>query len=98
MEGVSREKIAEVRICHKRLPNKQRRINTYPFFKIPQEGIETIRSKLVMKIYDEYVNILRTGTGQYSMEVPQTESPRYLVHTHSTPHGSTPPYINSLET
>ncbi len=28
-------------------------------FKVPQAGIVTIRSKLAMKIYDEYANILR---------------------------------------
>ena len=34
-----------------------------PVFKFLQAGIETIRSRLAMKIYDEYANILR---GMYS--------------------------------
>jgi hypothetical protein len=37
------------------------------FFKIPQTGIETIRSKLAMKIYDEYVNILEMKFSHYSV-------------------------------
>ncbi len=28
------------------------------YFKVPQSGIESIRSKLVFKIFDEYANIL----------------------------------------
>ena len=28
-------------------------------FKVPQAGIDTIRSRLVMKIYDKYANVLR---------------------------------------
>jgi hypothetical protein len=32
-------------------------------FKVPQAGIETIRSKLIFKIFDEYANILK---GMYS--------------------------------
>jgi hypothetical protein len=35
-------------------------------FKFLQAGIETIRSRLAMKIYDEYANILR---GMYSGRV-----------------------------
>ena len=33
------------------------------FFKVPHAGIETIRSKLAMKIFEEYTNILK---GMYS--------------------------------
>ncbi len=28
-------------------------------FKVPQTGIDTIRSKLTMKFYDEYTNVLK---------------------------------------
>jgi hypothetical protein len=34
------------------------------YFKVPQAGIESIRSKLAFKIFDEYANILK---GMYSM-------------------------------
>jgi hypothetical protein len=34
-----------------------------PYFKVPQAGIDSIRSKLVLKIFDEYANILK---GMYS--------------------------------
>jgi hypothetical protein len=33
------------------------------YFKVPQTGIDCIRSKLVFKIFDEYANILK---GMYS--------------------------------
>ncbi len=33
------------------------------YFKVPQTGIDSIRSKLVFKIFDEYANILK---GMYS--------------------------------
>ena len=48
--------------------NEQDMCTNLQFFKTPQAGIETIRSKLVMKIYDEYTNILRKCTTQDSME------------------------------
>jgi hypothetical protein len=34
------------------------------YFEVPEAGIESIRSKLVFKIFDEYANILK---GMYSM-------------------------------
>ena len=33
------------------------------YFKVPEAGIESIRSKLAFKIFDEYANILK---GMYS--------------------------------
>ena len=37
------------------------------FFKVPEAGIEVIRSKLAMKIYDEYAKVLEgTDEGMYS--------------------------------
>ncbi len=34
------------------------------YFKVPQEGIDSITSKLAFKIFDEYANILK---GMYSV-------------------------------
>ncbi len=36
------------------------------YFKVPQGGIDSIRSKLAFKIFDEYANILK---GMYSMRL-----------------------------
>ena len=33
-----------------------------PYLKVPQGDIDSIRSKLVFKIFDEYANILKTCT------------------------------------
>jgi hypothetical protein len=50
------------------------------YFKAPSAGIESMRSKLVFKIFDEYANILK---GMYSTrfngcpkDSAQTDSPR----------------------
>ena len=40
------------------------------YFKVPSASVEPIRTKLVMKIFDEYANILK---GMYSIDV--TEDP-----------------------
>ena len=39
--------------------NEQDLRQNLEFFEVPQAGIEVIRSKLVMKIFDEYKNILK---------------------------------------
>ncbi len=44
--------------------NEQDLTKNLGFFKVPQASIESIRSKLDFKIFDEYVNILK---GMYSM-------------------------------
>ncbi len=43
--------------------NKQDLHDNLAYFKVPQEGIDSIRSKLAFKIFDEYANILK---GMYS--------------------------------
>ena len=66
------------------------------FFKVPDAGMESIRSKLVLKIYDEYVNVLRRmysvrfngsasrkGTSSQSQSAPAKPFP--LSSTPSTP-------------
>ncbi len=43
--------------------NEQDLHDNLPYFKVPQGDIDSIRSKLVFKIFDEYPNILK---GMYS--------------------------------
>jgi hypothetical protein len=38
--------------------NEQDLYDNLAYFKVPEEGIDSIRSKLAFKIFDEYVNIL----------------------------------------
>jgi hypothetical protein len=39
--------------------NEQDLHDNLAYFKVPKAGIESIRSKLAFKIFDEYVNILK---------------------------------------
>ncbi len=39
--------------------NEQDLHDNLAYFKVPKVGIESIRSKLACKIFDEYVNILK---------------------------------------
>ena len=65
------------------------------YFKVPQVGIESIRSKLDFKIFDEYTNILKV---MYNMRF--NGCPKDIV-THdqmdTTPNGSMTPLITSLQ-
>ena len=68
-------------------------LHTNPFFNVPQTAIETIRSKLVMKIFDEYANTLREIYSTRPFDRDDS------IQTQSVPWGPTsPPVINSLET
>ena len=60
------------------------------FFKVPNASMELIRSKLAMKIFDEYANILK---GMYSVRIDGRS-----VHggTLTRPALAMPPLINSL--
>jgi hypothetical protein len=51
-------------ISGERSLNEQDLHDNLAYFKVPQKVIESIRSKLVFKIFDEYVNILK---GMYDM-------------------------------
>ena len=46
-------------IAGSRSLNEQDLRKNFKFFRVPETSIESIGSKLVMKIFDEYVNILR---------------------------------------
>jgi hypothetical protein len=65
------------------------------YFKVPQAGIEPIRSKLAFKILAEYANILR---GMYSTRFNgcPKDSDVY-TQTDSAPDGPMPPLITSLQ-
>jgi hypothetical protein len=66
------------------------------YFKVPQVGIDSIRSKLVFKIFDEYANILK---GMYSTRFngrPKNKDDHDQMDTAplTDPH---PPLITSLQ-
>jgi hypothetical protein len=66
------------------------------YFKVPQAGIESIRSKLAFKIFDEYANILK---GMYSTRFngrPKDNGTHDQMDT--APSGPIPPLITSLQT
>ena len=65
------------------------------YFKVPQGGIESIRSKLAFKIFDEYANILK---GMYSTRFnvcPKDNDTHDQMDT--DPSGPMPPLITSLQ-
>jgi hypothetical protein len=65
------------------------------YFKVPQAGIDSIRSKLAFKIFDEYANILK---GMYSTRFngrPKNKADHDQVDT--APGGPSPPLITSLQ-
>jgi hypothetical protein len=65
------------------------------YFKVPQAGIESIRSKLAFKIFDEYANILK---GMYTTRFngrPKDNGTHDQMDT--APSGPIPPLITSLQ-
>jgi hypothetical protein len=64
------------------------------YFKVPQADIDSIRSKLAFKIFDEYENILK---GMYSTRFngrPKNKGDHDQMDT--APGGSSPPLITSF--
>ena len=69
--------------------------NNLPYFKVPQADIDSIRSKLAFKIFDEYANILK---GMYSTRFngrPKNKGDHGQMDT--VPGGPSPPLITSLQ-
>jgi len=70
------------------------------YFKVPQAGIDSIRSKLALKIFDEYANILK---GMYSTRFNGRPKERVTTNTgdhdqmDTAPDGPSPPLITSLQ-
>jgi hypothetical protein len=76
--------------------NEQDLHDNLAYFKVPQADIDSIRSKLVFKIFDEYVNILK---GIYSSRFngrPKNKGDH--DQTDIAPGGSSPPLITSVQT
>ena len=78
-------------IAGSRSLNEQDLRKNLKFFRVPEASIETIGSKLAMKIFDEYANILRcmystrfngdpfrTGSSHEDNPTPQTPTPSLL--------------------
>ena len=65
------------------------------YFKVPQTGIESIRSKLAFKIFDEYANILKDMYSTRFNGHPKDNSTHSQRDT--TPSGPSPPLITSLQ-
>jgi hypothetical protein len=75
--------------------NEQDLHDNLAYFKVPQAGIDSIRSKLAFKILDEYANILN---GMYSTRfngLPKNKGDH--DQTDTVPDGSSPPLITSLQ-
>jgi hypothetical protein len=75
--------------------NEQDLHDNLAYFKVPQAGIDSIRSKLAFKIFDEYANILK---GMYSTRFnghPKNKGDHDQMDT--APGGPSPPLITSLQ-
>jgi hypothetical protein len=76
--------------------NEQDLHDNLAYFKVPQSGIASIRSKLVFKIFDEYVNILKDMYSTRFNGRPKNKGDHDQMDT--VPDGSSPPLITSLQT
>jgi hypothetical protein len=75
--------------------NEQDLHDNLAYFKVPTAGIDSIRSKLAFKIFDEYANILK---GMYSTRFngrPKNKGDHDQMDT--VPDGPSPPLITSLQ-
>jgi hypothetical protein len=82
-------------ISGKRFLNEKDLHDNLAYFKVPQEGIESIRSKLVFKIFDEYANILEDMYSTRFNGHPKTNDDHNQMDT--VPSGPLPPLITSLQ-
>ncbi len=75
--------------------NEQDLHDNLAYFKVPQAGIESIRSKLAFKIFDEYANILK---GMFGMRFNGRPSENGAHDQRDpVPGGPRPPLITSLQ-
>jgi len=73
--------------------NEQDLYYNLAYFKVPQAGIESIRSKLAFKIFDEYTNILK---GMYNTKFNgRPKDSDVYTQTDSAPGVPMPPLITS---
>ncbi len=69
--------------------NEKDLLENLAYFKVPEAVIESIRSKLVFKIFDEYTNILKVMDSTRFNGRPKDSD--VYVQTDSAPGGPTPP-------
>ena len=82
-------------IVRARSRNEQDLHENLAYFKVPQEGIEYIGSKLGFKIFDEYTNILK---GMYRTRFNGCPKDSNVYdQTNSVPIVTSPPLITSLQ-
>ncbi len=82
-------------ITGERSLNEQDLHDNLAYFKVPQAGIDSIRSKLAFKMFDEYANILK---GMYSTRFngrPKNEGDHDQMD--NAAGGPSPPLITSLQ-
>jgi hypothetical protein len=65
------------------------------YFKVPQTGIDSIRSKLAFKIFDEYANILKDMYSTRFNDRPINKGDHDQMDT--APDGASTPLITSLQ-
>ena len=83
-------------IAGSRSLNEQDLRKNLKFFQVPEASIESIGSKLAMRIFDEYANILRC---MYSIRFNGDSSGAGSSHRNpSSSETPTPPLIRSLDT
>jgi hypothetical protein len=85
-------------IAEARSLNEQELHENLSYFKVPQAGIESIRSKLAFKIFYEYANILK---GMYSVrfnERPRDSDAYDQTDSAPRPPSSPPSTLGSLIT
>ncbi len=75
--------------------NEQDLHDNLAYFKVPQAGIDSIRSKLAFKIFDEYVNILKDMYSTRFNGRPKNKGDHEQMDT--VPDGSSPPLVTSLQ-
>jgi hypothetical protein len=75
--------------------NEQDLHDNLAYFKVPQAGIDSIRSKLAFKIFDEYANILKNMYSTRFNGHPKNNGDHDQMDT--APDGSSPPFITSLQ-
>ncbi len=65
------------------------------YFKVPQAGIDSMRSKLAFKIFDEYANILKDMYSTRFNVRPKNKGDHDQMD--NAPGGPSPPFITSLQ-
>ncbi len=81
-----------------KIPEREDFKDNLTYFKVPQADMDSIRSKLALKIFDEYAHILK---GMYSTRLNghlESQREHNQIDTAPGPDGPSPPLITSLQT